>query len=251
MKSGTTPLYATDALAESVSKYAEAKSLEIPRPLRDYHARIIRDHPEDSNYMISSFQSQALVWLARLIGARRVLEVGVYVGYSSMVWSHAVGPEGTVTGLEFDPEYADQARTAWKEHGYSNIEVHVGPAAETLPQLSLTQEPYDIIFIDADKSGYPGYLRAILERSPAGSKQRLLRQGGVIAADNTLRRGLVADASAAANPWRPADFGNEDSRDRRAVHGVSEYNDATTASLRLDTFVCPLWDGLTLSRLVD
>ncbi|KAL7623355.1 hypothetical protein AAE478_007036 [Parahypoxylon ruwenzoriense] len=248
MKSGTPILYATDALAERVSKYAEEYSLAIPKPLKDYHSLIVGDRG-DSNYMISSFQSQALVWVSRLMGAKRVLEIGVYVGYSSMVWSYAVGPEGKVTGLEFDPEYAVMAQKAWKDHGFQNIEVHVGDAAETLPKLAGPAEPYDIIFIDANKTGYPGYLKAILELSKPSTAQRLLRPGGIIAADNALRGGLVVDSST-DNPWRPADF-DEGGREKPMVAAIREYNDAVAANPRLETFMCPLWDGLALARLVD
>lgn len=71
MKNGTTILYTTETLGDRVSKYAESVSLKIPQPIKDYHARIIEKNPKDSNYMISNFQAQALVWLARLVGAKR------------------------------------------------------------------------------------------------------------------------------------------------------------------------------------
>lgn len=71
MKDGTTILYATETLGDRVSKYSESVSLAIPKPIKDYHARIEEEHPGWSNYMISNFQSQALVWLTRLIGAKK------------------------------------------------------------------------------------------------------------------------------------------------------------------------------------
>ncbi|KAI0842651.1 S-adenosyl-L-methionine-dependent methyltransferase [Hypoxylon sp. FL0890] len=247
MKEGATLLYTTETLGERVTNYAESISLKLPQHMRDYHARIFRER-DDSNYMISSFESQALVFLARTIGAKRILEIGVYVGYSAMAWSHAVGPQGKVTGLEYDEEYAEAAEKIWKESGYENIEVHVGDAAETLPKIATPSEPYDIIFIDANKTGYPGYLKQILEFSQPGAKNRLLRPGGIIAADNTLRRGLVADSSS-DNPWRPANFDN--AWEGKAVAAIREYNKATANNARLETLLVPLWDGLNLSRLVD
>ncbi|KAI1097353.1 S-adenosyl-L-methionine-dependent methyltransferase [Jackrogersella minutella] len=240
MKESTTILYTTETLGDRVSKYSESISLQVPQKLRDYHARIFKER-DDSNYMISTFESQALVFIARMIGAKRVLEIGVYVGYSAMIWSHAVGPQGKVTGLEYDEEYAELAEKAVKENGYNNFEIHVGDASETLPKLAYPDEPYDIIFIDANKTGYPGYLRKILEMSAPGAKQRLLRPGGIIAADNALRRGLVADSSS-DNPWRPADF--EHGWEGAAVKAVREYNEAAAKSERLETFMIPLWDGL-------
>ncbi|KAI1662763.1 S-adenosyl-L-methionine-dependent methyltransferase [Daldinia decipiens] len=247
MKQGTS-LYDTPYTGRQVTAYSEAQSLDIPQLLREYHYRICRER-DDSNYMISTFQSKALVFLARAIGAKRVLEIGVYVGFSAMIWSHAVGPQGKVTGLEYDEEYAKLAQEAWKEQGYENIDVHVGPAAETLPKLADTSEPFDIIFIDADKTGYSGYLRQILEMSAPGAKNRLLRPGGIIAADNTLRKGLVADPE--NNPSRPADFDDPESFQAIAVAAIREYNDLAGDNDRLETFLIPLWDGMHLSRLVD
>ncbi|KAI0843951.1 S-adenosyl-L-methionine-dependent methyltransferase [Daldinia vernicosa] len=249
MKVSTTPLYANEALGRAVTFYSSGQSLTIPKPIRNYHYKIFRER-HDSNYMISEFQSQALVFLARAIGAKRVLEIGVYVGYSAMIWSHAVGPQGKVTGLEYNEEYAKLAQEAWKDGGFENIDVHVGPAAETLTKLADISEPYDIIFIDADKTGYSGYLRQILKMSAPGAKNRLLRPGGIIAADNTLRQGLVAE-SGPDNPWRPADFDNPDSSQAIAVAAIREYNDLATENDRLETLLIPLWDGLHLSRLVD
>ncbi len=81
--------------------------------------------------MVSNFKGQCHVFLARAIGAKRILEIGVYVGYSSLVWAHAVGEKGTVTGLEFSKEYADMARKVFQENGVKNVEVIQGDALET------------------------------------------------------------------------------------------------------------------------
>ncbi|OTB09241.1 hypothetical protein M426DRAFT_135006 [Hypoxylon sp. CI-4A] len=249
MKEGCTLMYKTETLGDRVTSYSESVSIAVPKPIKDYHAKIVKEHPEDSNYMISNFEAQALIFLTRLIGAKRVLEIGVYVGYSGMVWSHAVGPNGKVTGLEYEKDYAEEAKKAWKEHGYSNnIEVHVGPAAETLPTLANPPEPYDIVFLDADKDGYPGYLEQVLALSTPETKNRLVRPGGLIVADNTLRRGLVADSST-DNPWRPDDF--ESSWQKGAVDAIRKYNAAAAENPRLESLLVPLWDGVQLARLVD
>lgn len=124
----------------------------------------------------------------------------------------------------------------------------------SLPKISNPPEPFDIIFIDANKTGYPDYLKQILEASQPGAKNRLLRPGGIIAGDNALRRGLVADSSK-DNPHTPADFDTtEEGRtawERRAVTAIREFNNAAATNERLETFMCPLWDGLLLARLVD
>lgn len=177
----------------------------------------------------------------------------MYLGFSSMAWSHAVGPSGTVTGLEFNPEFASKSEAAFKTNSLSNITLHIGDGLETLPSLN-PEDPYDVIFIDAQKSGYPAYLATILEKSQPGAPggQRLLRKGGLIIGDNALRRGLVADDSD-KNPHRPqAVKPGEDYRGQHEDVGkVREFNDAVKANARLEAFLLPLWDGLNLARLVD
>lgn len=114
-------------------------------------------------------------------------------------------------------------------------------------------EPYDLVFIDAQKSGYPAYLRTILERSqPGQDTPRLVRKGGVILADNVLRRGLVANDTE-ENPWAtnvktraPSEY--EKNND---LESLREYNDAAAGSARLDTFLMPLFDGVSVARLCD
>jgi predicted O-methyltransferase YrrM len=119
-----------------------------------------------------------------------------------MAWSSAVGPDGHVTALEFEPAYAKLAEEAWAANGIKNTEVIVGDAGKSMEKLATSiTEPYDLIFIDADKESYPKYLRLILENSkPDGKGVRMLKKGGIIVADNILRRGLIADDSD-ANPW--------------------------------------------------
>ncbi|KAH6655896.1 O-methyltransferase [Truncatella angustata] len=254
MKDSKPNLYSTDAVAEAVTTYSERQSLDLPQWLLDYHAEIVKNN-SNSNLMISTYQARALVWLARLMDAQRVLEIGVYLGFSSMVWSHAVGLTGKVTGLEFSPDYASRSKAAFRANSLSNITLHVGDGLQTLPALD-PAEPYDVVFIDAQKSGYPAYLRAVLELSPPGGSRRLLRRGGLIIGDNALRKGLVADDSE-ANPYRSAaaaeekEEGEEYRGQRSDVGKVREFNDAVKASARLEAFLLPLWDGLNLARLVD
>jgi predicted O-methyltransferase YrrM len=106
-----------------------------------------------------------------------------------------------VTALEYEAEYAKLAEQAWAKNNVKNIEVIVGDAADSLKKLAAeSTEAYDLIFIDADKVSYPNYLNLILSNSAPGSSSRILKKGGIIIADNILRRGLVADASD-KNPW--------------------------------------------------
>ncbi|KAF3481084.1 O-methyltransferase MdmC [Arthroderma uncinatum] len=251
MKEDTPILYPNERVGARVGAYAQEHTTGIPRHIVEYHGYVCDTMPETANYMVSTSQAQAMSFLAKTLGAKRILEVGVYVGLSSLVWSHAVGPEGRVTGLEFDPSFANLAEEAFKKYGVKNVEVIVGDALKTLPALSPTA-PYDMIFIDAQKSGYPEYLKSILESSLPGSQNRLLRPGGLIIGDNTLRCSFVADDSE-DNPWRQFDFGPRRSEYWKSddIKTLRRYNEMVTEADRLENWLCPLWDGINISRLLD
>lgn len=114
----------------------------------------------------------------------------------------------------------------------------------SLPKVK-PSAPYDIIFLDADKPGYSNYLSIILANSQPGSQNRLLRPGGLIIADNVLRRGHVADPSKTDREMRDA------GEWRLHIEAVRKFNDMVVGEKRLESFLTPLWDGLSLIRLVD
>jgi predicted O-methyltransferase YrrM len=112
------------------------------------------------------------------------------------------------------------------------------------------QEPFDLIFIDADKQNYPTYLSLILSLSPIDSPNRLLKSGGIIIADNILRRGLIADSSD-ANPWT-AKLKQGDRIWREGdMKALDEFNKELVRNERLDTFLMPMFDGLGMGRLMN
>ncbi len=135
---------------------------------------------------VSPAQGKMLNLLARAQGARRILEIGTLGGYSAIWLARALPPDGLLITLEADTRHAEVARENLALAGLAGLtEVRVGPAQETLPHLAASGAgPFDLIFIDADKPGYPGYLRWSLE---------LARPGTVIVADNVIRNGAVAD----------------------------------------------------------
>ncbi|PFH58219.1 hypothetical protein XA68_14018 [Ophiocordyceps unilateralis] len=245
MKQGeASHLYSSASTGNKVLAYAHHHSSALPASLVAYHARAA-DSRADSDMLSSNAQSQFHSFLARAIGAKRVLEVGVYVGYSAMAWAHAVGPEGRVTGLECSADLAAVARAAMAEHGIDNVDIILGNAAETLPVLQPT-EPYDIVFLDADKDGYIRYLETLLSASPPdASSGRLLRPGALIIADNVLRSGHVADDSL------PFDRSKSEEDWRKQIDAIRRFNDTCVAEKRLETFMVPLWDGVSLLRLRD
>jgi len=170
-------------------------------------------------------QGQLLQLLVELIGARVVLEVGVFTGYSALALAEAVGAAGRVVACELDPDYAEQARDAFERAGVlERVEIHVGPAADTLSRLATTQSGrFDLAYIDADKTGYDTYYERSLE---------LLRPGGLVALDNMLWGGSVADPS----NTKP------DTEALRALNQKIGRDPRVTPSL------IPIGDGLLLAR---
>ncbi len=128
-------------------------------------------------------QGRMLNLLARIHGARRILEIGTLGGYSSIWLARALPPDGRLVTLEYDPRHAEVARENLATAGLDGVvEVRVGAALDTLP--GLVGEPFDLVFLDADKENNPAYVQWAL---------RLTRPGSVIVADNVVRAGAVAD----------------------------------------------------------
>jgi len=135
---------------------------------------------------VSATQGKLLHLLARMQGARRILEMGTLGGYSTIWLARALPTDGRLVTLEFEPKHAAVARANLARAGLDGlVDVRVGPALETLPELAREGgAPFDLIFIDADKENYPGYFQWAL---------RLARRGTMIIADNIVRQGGVID----------------------------------------------------------
>src|SRR5271166_2284009 len=130
---------------------------------------------------VSAQQGKFLSLLAGAIGARRVLEIGTLGGFSSIWLARGVGPQGRVTTLEYEPKHAEVARANLERAGVGDrVEIKVGAALHTLP--TVTDGPFDLVFIDADKDNYVAYLEWAI---------RLARPGAIIVADNVIRDGRV------------------------------------------------------------
>src|SRR5918912_4194108 len=135
---------------------------------------------------VSAPQGKLLSVLARAIAARRILEIGTLGGYSTIWLARGLAPGGRVITLEYSPRHAEVARANLAHAGLADVvDVHVGRALDTLPALAAEQpEPFDLVFIDADKAPYAEYLEWAI---------RLTRPGALIVGDNVVRRGRVAD----------------------------------------------------------
>lgn len=215
----------TIAVNPSLYEYILGVSLREPavlRRLREETAAM----PEH-NMQISPEQGQFMALLLRLMGAHRCLEIGTFTGYSALAVALAIDDEGTVLALDTSEEYTDVARRYWKEAEVDEkIELRLAPALETLEEMLDADDQrgtYDFAFIDADKTNYNRYYEACLQ---------LVRDGGLIALDNTLWDGKVADKS-------------EQDADTAAIR---ELNEKLYADERIELSLLPIADGLTLCR---
>jgi predicted O-methyltransferase YrrM len=139
---------------------------------------------------VSQAQGRFLGLIAGAMGARRILEIGTLGGYSTICLARALPSDGRLVTLEYEPKHAAVARENLRQAGLADkVEVRVGAAADTLPALEAEGKgPFDLIFIDANKDGYPEYFRWAL---------RLSRKGSLIVADNVVRLGNVLNAESA------------------------------------------------------
>jgi predicted O-methyltransferase YrrM len=177
---------------------------------------------------VSPNQGRLLYLLAKIVSAKRVLEVGTLGGYSTTWLARALPADGLLVTLELDPKHAAVARRSLERAPLApTIDLRVGPAADSLRDLiGAATAPFDLIFLDANKSGYVEYLDLAMQLS---------RPGTLILADNVIRHGLVMDA-------HPADPNDE---------GAKAYNDAIASDPRLESLILPIVrarvDGLSIS----
>jgi predicted O-methyltransferase YrrM len=214
----------TKPLSNEVHDYLLSVSLREPdvlRELREETAGL-----ERSEMQIGPEQGQLMALLVELIGARRTLEIGTFTGYSALVVALALPPDGRVLACDVSEEWTSIARRYWAKAGVSEkIDLRLGPAVETLEGLLAEgqHDQFDFAFIDADKASYDAYYELCLQ---------LVRPGGLIAVDNVLWSGKVADASVT----------DADTEAIRRLNAKLSSDERVTLSL------LPVGDGLTLAR---
>jgi len=200
--------------------------------------RSVREHPvlaelraetatmKHAGMQIGPDQGQFMALLARLVGARRCIEVGVFTGYSSLSVALALPDDCRIIACDVSEEWTAVARRYWERAGVAKkIELRLGPATDTLDKLLADggEGRYDFAFIDADKTNYLEYYERCL---------RLVRANGLIAVDNTLWSGDVADAS----------------NTRPDTVALRAFNDRLHRDERVDIALLPVGDGVTLAR---
>ncbi len=189
--------------------------------LRDETAQL-----NTARWQIAPEQGQFMALLVQLLGARRIIEVGTFTGYSAICMAQAMPQEGRLICCDIPGDYNATAERYWREAGLSDrIEQRLAPALATLAALEAEglAGTIDLLFIDADKANYPAYLEHAL---------RLVRQGGLILFDNTLWSGRVLESSG-------------QSADTLSIQAL---NMALRDDPRIDLSLLPLGDGLSLCR---
>ncbi|MEO8458346.1 MAG: class I SAM-dependent methyltransferase [Chloroflexota bacterium] len=202
-----------------IDKYAAEHTSALP-PLLDELVKATDDKfPDRSMMLCGQVEGQFLRMLVSMSGAKRVLEIGTFTGFSGLMMASGLPEGGEVITLELDPEHAAFARTffARSEHG-KKIKLIEGPALESLKSLS---GPFDFAFIDANKDSYPDYYEATVP---------LMASGGLIAIDNALREGKVLKPKGLPS--------------RR----TAELNDKITKDDRVEHVMLTVRDGVMLAR---
>jgi caffeoyl-CoA O-methyltransferase len=204
---------------EDLERYAEEHSTSDPELFRrlEKETRAISDWPQ---MMVGPLEGQFLGWLVWLSGARRVLEIGTFTGYSSISMALNLPPDGRIASLDVNEETTAVARRYAEEAGVADrIDYRVGPALELLDVLD---GPWDLVFIDADKENYVDYYENVLPK---------LAERGFIVADNVLWSGRVLE-----------DGGDE------STEAIKRFNDHVAGDDRVECLMLTVRDGMTLIR---
>jgi predicted O-methyltransferase YrrM len=213
MSNKTVPM--TDALYE----YVLENWLREPELL----ARLRRETAAmpNANMQISPDQGQLMRLLARVLGVRRYLEVGVFTGYSSLSVALGMPDDGRIVACDVSEEFTSVARRYWNEAGVAGrIDLRLAPGVDTLDALLGEGAEFDMAFIDADKPNYPHYYERCLQ---------LVRPGGLILIDNVLWDGKVADSSV----------------QDESTNAMREFNRKLAEDERVEIALIPIADGLT------
>jgi caffeoyl-CoA O-methyltransferase len=213
-----------DLVQPGIEQYAEAHTTPPPELLREL-AEETRETLRSPQMLTGTIEGRFLELLVHASGARRVLEIGTYSGYSALSMAAGLPPEGRIDTCEVSPEHADVAQRYFDRSPYADrITLHRGPALETLERL---EGEFDLVFVDADKVNYGNYFDAVLPR---------LSARGLIAFDNTLWSGRVVD---------PGEDASDDTR------ALVELNERLVRDARVVCVQLPVRDGVTLVRRAD
>lgn len=215
----------TPMLRDDIASYVAVHTRRADAVLRRLIDTTLEATGPRSRMQVSPDEGSLLTLLTRLVGARDAIEVGTFTGYSSICIARGLVPGGRLLCLDVSEEYTAIARQAWAEAGLEDmIELRLAPALASITALDHA-ELFDLAFIDADKGAYLAYYEQLLPR---------LRPGGLVLVDNTLWSGRVAEP--------PTDDDDDD------TVALRTFNDTVAADDRVESFILPVRDGLTLIR---
>ena len=212
----------TDITNPSLEDYSAAHTSPEP-PLLTELAAATREFSRMHEMMVGQLEGRFLKMLVAAVGARRVLEIGTFTGYSALSMAEALPAGGRIITCELDERHAAMARDWISRSAYAEqIEVRIGPALDTIASLDGT---FDFVFIDADKPSYGDYYEAVVPR---------LSERGLIAVDNVFQGGRVLDPAT----------------DHVNARAMVAFNDRVVADPRVECVMVPIRDGVTLIRRI-
>jgi caffeoyl-CoA O-methyltransferase len=206
-------------ISDQLQQYIDDHSMEESDLLkaldRETHQKVLQPR-----MLSGSYQGRLLALLAKMIGPKKILEVGTYTGYATLCMAEGLTTGGSIDTIDHNEELADMQRRYFDQSPYgSQIVQHIGEAKDILKTLA---GPYDLVFLDADKENYPHYFDLIIDK---------LETGGILLSDNVLWSGKVLEKAT-----------------DEATSALQEYNQKINMDVRVETVVLPIRDGLTITR---
>lgn len=210
--------FLSPALENYIREHSEDEPKVLQELTRETHLKVIRPR-----MLTGHFQGRVLSMIAKIINPKRILEIGTYTGYSAICLAEGLQKKGELHTIDVNGELTELQRTYFDKSGFgTQIIQHTGNALHIIPKMDMV---FDLIFIDAEKTEYPNYLEAVLQKT---------RSGSIILSDNVLWSGKVIETL--------------DPKDK-ATRSVLTYNRILKEDARIETVLLPIRDGLTLSRV--
>ena len=207
--------FISDQLQQYIDNHSMEESDLLKALDRETHQKVLQPR-----MLSGSYQGRLLALLAKMVGPKKILEVGTYTGYSTLCMAEGLNTGGLIDTIDHNEELADMQRRYFDQSPYaSQIVQHLGEAIDILKTLA---GPYDLVFLDADKENYPHYFDLIIDK---------LETGGILLSDNVLWSGKVLEKAT-----------------DEATSALQEYNHKINTDARVETVVLPVRDGLTISR---
>ena len=207
--------FISDQLQQYIDNHSMEESDLLKALDRETHQKVLQPR-----MLSGSYQGRLLALLAKMIGPKKILEVGTYTGYSTLCMAEGLNTGGLIDTIDHNEELADMQRRYFDQSPYGiQIVQHVGEAKDILKTLA---GPYDLVFLDADKENYPHYFDLIIDK---------LETGGILLSDNVLWSGKVLGKA------------NDE-----ATSALQEYNHKINTDARVETIILPIRDGLTITR---